>query len=120
MSERYNQPRESGVEFPAGLLTQFQGTSFCPDDLITNRPEHGTSWNTLRVEFCEGSESEYPETLMYYDCHHYGGVAGREGVSQASRAFASWSGRHDGQFVKAVIDWLQSMTAAMQTEVSDE
>ena len=112
MSERYNQSRKSGVEFPAELLEQFQKTSFCPDDLITNRLESGTSWNTLRVEFCEGSEREYPETLMYYDCHHYEGRAGKDGVSRASRAFASWSGRHDGQFVKAVIDWLQSMTVA--------
>lgn len=93
------------VEFPAELLEQFQKTSFCPTDFC-GRVENGISWNTLRAETYPWTEQNYGGCRMYYDFHD------RDGVHPASQPFADWGGEHDGEFVKAVIDWLQSMTAA--------
>ena len=30
------------------------------------------------------------------------------------------SGKHDGEFIKAVVDWFQSMTQAKSTEVEHD
>lgn len=95
--------------FPEELIEQFERTSFCPHDAIRGRPETGTGWNVLRIAYDPGGESSYPETAMYYDYHTNGEV------HQASRPFAEWPGSKDGQFVKAIIDWLQSMTQARES-----
>ena len=96
------------VTFPPELLEQFQKTSFCPHDAFPGSPE--TGWNTLRVDYDKGGESDYPSTAMFYDYHC------TDGVKKATRPFADWPGSRDGQFVKAVIDWLQTMTPATRAE----
>jgi hypothetical protein len=90
------------MTLPENLLKQFERTSFCPHNTVSD----GTGWNTLRVEFDPGGESDYPSTAMYYDYHD------ENGLHPAERPFAEWSGSKDGQFVKSVIDWLQTMTQA--------
>jgi hypothetical protein len=96
----------SQVCLPQELIDKFEASSFCPADAIGGRPEHGTAWNTLAIEYDPGSESEYPTTAMYY-VSHWNGRAER-----AERPWGQMSGRADGEFVKAIVEWLQSMTQA--------
>lgn len=96
------------VELPQKIMDAFEASSFCPDDAVRGRPETGTSWNTLDIEYDPGNENEYPGTLMYYVCHWNGKV------TRATRAWGEMSGKHDGEFIKAVVDWFQSMTQAAE------
>ena len=102
---------ETKVNLPNELIEKFEASGFCPHDLIRGRTETGTAWNTLSIEFDPGSESRYSVTLMYYVLHHEGKVA------RAERPWGEMSGKNDGEFIKAVVDWFQSMTQAKSTEV---
>ena len=86
------------VELPQELIDKFELSSFCPSDAIRGRPETGTSWNTLDIEFDEGSESSYSSTSMFYVTHWNGNV------TKAERHWGQMSGKHDGEFIKAVVD----------------
>jgi hypothetical protein len=94
------------VELPQELIDKFEASGFCPHDLIRGRIETGTAWNTLDIEFDPGSESHYSGTSMYYVLHHEGKV------TRAERPWGEMSGKHDGEFIRAVVDWFQSMTQA--------
>jgi hypothetical protein len=94
------------VDLPDEIVRLFEESSFCPDDAIGGRPETGTAWSTVDIEINEATENEYSGTDMYYVCHWNGSV------TRATQRFAEWSGTHDGVLVKALIDWLQSMTQA--------
>jgi len=94
------------VELPQELIDKFEASGFCPHDLIRGRIETGTAWNTLDIEFDPGGESHYSGTSMYYVLHHEGKV------TRAERPWGEMSGKHDGEFIKAVVDWFQSMTQA--------
>jgi superfamily I DNA and RNA helicase len=102
------------VEMPQDLIDKFEQSSFCPNDFFRGRPETGTDWNTLEIEYNPGGESEYPGTLMYY-VHNCNGK-----ITKATRAWGEMSGRYDGIFIKAVVDWFQSMTQAKESEADDE
>ena len=103
-------PTGRSVVLPQELIAKFEQSSFCPNDLIRGRPETGTAWNTLATEYVEGDESNYSCTLMYYVLHH-DGVA-----TKATKAWGEMSGKHDAEFVAAVVGWFQSMTQARQPE----
>lgn len=96
----------AAVELPKELIDKFELSRFCPSDMIRGRPETGTAWNTLDIEYDPGSESHYSTTAMFYSFHHDGKV------HRAERAWGEMSGKHDGEFIKAVVEWFQSMTQA--------
>ena len=52
------------VELPQELIEKFEKSGFCPHDAIRGRPETGTAWNTLEIEFDAGSESRYSKQLL--------------------------------------------------------
>lgn len=92
------------VKLPDDLIAKFEASSFCPDDMIRGRPETGTGWNTLDIEYDPGSESHYSTTAMFYVFHHDGKI------SRATQPWGEMSGKHDGEFIKAAVEWFQSMT----------
>jgi hypothetical protein len=94
------------VEIPKELIEKFEASGFCPHDAIQGRPETGVSWNTLEIKHHSGGESEYSTTSMYYVSHWNGEV------HRAERPWGEMSGQEDGEFIKAVVDWFQSMTQA--------
>jgi len=94
------------IQLPQELIEKFEKSGFCPHDMIRGRPETGTAWNTLEIEYDPGSESHYSGTSMYYVLHHDGNV------TRAERPWGEMSGKDDGEFIKAVVDWFQSMTQA--------
>jgi hypothetical protein len=94
------------VELPQELIEKFEKSGFCPHDAVRGRPETGTAWNTLEIEYDPGSESSYSGTSMFYVCHWNGKT------TKAERPWGEMSGKHDGEFIKAVVDWFQSMTQA--------
>ena len=95
---------EARAYLPVSLGELFEASSFCPDDAIGGRPETGTAWNTLDIEVNTATESDYATTCMYYVSHWNGKT------TRATQCFAEWSGTHDGVLIKALIDWLQTMT----------
>ena len=97
---------ESKVNLPRDLIEKFEKSSFCPHDTIRGRPETGTAWNTIEIAYDPGSESSYSTTAMFYVFHCNGNV------TKAERPWGEMSGQHDGVFIKAVVDWFQSMTQA--------
>ena len=94
------------VELPQELIEKFEKSGFCPHDAVRGRPETGTAWNTLDIEFDPGSESSYSVTSMFYVSHW------NEKTTKAERPWGEMSGKHDGEFIKAVVDWFQGMTQA--------
>jgi len=96
------------VELPQELIEKFEKSGFCPNDLVRGRPESGTAWSTIDIEYDSGSESHYSATSMYYVLHHDGKV------TRAERPWGEMSGKYDGEFIKSVVDWFQSMTQAKQ------
>jgi hypothetical protein len=94
------------VELPQELIDKFERSGFCPQDTIRGRPETGTAWNTLEIEYDPGSESSYSVTSMFYVSHWDGKT------TKAERPWGQMSGKHDGEFIEAVILWFQSMTQA--------
>lgn len=101
------------VNLPNGLIEKFERSSFCPQDTIRGRPETGTAWNTIEIMFDPGSESSYSTTAMFYALH----IDGK--TSLAELPWGEMSGKHDGEFIKAVVDWFQSMTQAKGIEVTE-
>lgn len=91
------------VDLPIALIEKFEKSSFCPHDTIRGRPETGTAWNTLDIAYDPGSESSYSATAMFYVLHCNGET------TKAEKPWGEMSGEHDGAFVKAVVDWFQSM-----------
>ena len=96
----------SKVELPAELIRKFEESSFCPHDLVRGRPETGTAWNRLHTEHDEGSEPHYSGTDMYYVLNHNGNE------TKAQRPWGQMSGKADGEFIRSVVEWFQSMTQA--------
>lgn len=94
------------VDLPSDLIEKFERSSFCPHDTIRGRPETGTAWNTIEIMLDPGSESSYSTTAMFYVFHC------NLRTSMAERPWGEMSGEHDGIFIKAVVDWFQSMTQA--------
>jgi hypothetical protein len=93
------------VQLPQELIELFEASNFCPSDAIRGRPETGTAWSSLDIEINEGG-ADYPGTEMFYVCHWNGGE------ERASRPWGEMSGTHDGVFIKAAVEWFQSMTQA--------
>lgn len=106
------------VNLPEDLIKKFQRSSFCPHDAIHGRPETGTAWNTIEIMFDPGSESSYSTTAMFYALHMNTPFADAK-ISLAERPWGEMSGKHDGEFIKAVVDWFQSMTQAKGIEVKE-
>ena len=96
------------TKIPLELIEAFRETTFCAGDAVDGHPESGLGWNTLRIEFQPRTESDYAETLMFYD------YQSESDIARASRHFATWSGRHDGQFIKALVDWFQANVSNME------
>lgn len=94
------------VDLPSDLVEKFERSSFCPHDMIRGRAETGAAWNTIEIVFNPGGESSYSSTSMFYVCHWDGKT------TKAERPWGEMSGEHDGVFIKAVVDWFQSMTQA--------
>lgn len=92
---------------PESVVKAFEESSFCPGDAIRGRPETGTAWTTLDIEYHKGSEYDYPSASMYYVSHWNGSI------TRASRPMMEMP-PSDGAFVKAVVEWFQSMTQAQQ------
>jgi hypothetical protein len=90
------------TRLPKELMLKFEESSFCPGDAIRGRPETGTSWNTIKLIYDERER----ETDMYFVTNWNGEL------TEATRPFGHMNGAHDAQFVKAVIEWFQSMTQA--------
>ena len=97
------------VEIQKELIDKFEASSFCPADAVRGRPETGTAWSTLDLEFHSGGESDYSATSVYYVSHHNGEV------KRSERPWGEMSGKADAEFIKAVVDWFQSMTQAAMT-----
>ena len=95
------------VEIPAELVEKFEASSFCPSDAIRGQPSTGTAWSSLEIEYEPATESSYSETAMFYVCHWNG-----KAPQKAERPWGTMSGKADGEFVKAVVDWFQSFTQA--------
>ena len=101
------------VNLPNGLIEKFERSSFCPHNAIRGRPETGTAWNTIEIMFDPGGESSYSTTAMFYALH----IDGK--TSLAECPWGEMSGKHDGEFIKAVVDWFQTMTQAKRIEVTE-
>ena len=100
------------VELPEELVSLFEASGFCPGDAIAGHPHTGTGWNTIHVEYDGGGEAHYPSGDMYLHYHHED-VDGKAKVMKATKPFSSPS-PSDARFLKAVVDWMQSMTQAKQ------
>lgn len=94
---------EIKVDLPIDLIEKFERSSFCKHDMIPGRSETETAWNTIEIAYDPGSESSYSATAMFYVLHLNGETI------KAERPWGEMSGEHDGAFVKAVVDWFQSM-----------
>lgn len=106
LQQELDRVRAENVAIPDHLRQLFRRSSFCPDNLVRGREETDIAWSTLRVEPYAATENEYGGALMYYDLHYRGEVG------RATKAFADWSTEADAEFVKSVVEWFQTMTAA--------
>lgn len=93
------------VVIPTELIAKFEASGFCPADAIRGQPHTGTAWSSLEIEYDPGSESHYSETAMYYVCHWNG-----KPPQKAELPWGRMSGKADGEFIKAIVDWFQSFT----------
>ena len=98
------------VELTDELIQLFEKSGFCPGDGISGHPQTGTGWNVIHVEYDDGSDYDYPEGAMYMHYHKHE-IDGKSEVHKASKPFASPS-PSDARFIKAFVDWMQSMTQA--------
>ena len=105
---------ELNVDLPDELMELFEASGFCPSDGIKGHPSTGTGWSTIEVEYDDGGHNDYPEGRMYLHYHHES-VDGDSKVTKATRAFATPS-PSDARFMKAFVDWMQSMTQARQAQ----
>lgn len=96
------------VQMPRSLMEHFEASGFCPNDAIRGHPQTGTAWSTLHIEYDDGSGGDYSTTAMYYVCHWNGEV------TKASRPWGEMAGKHDGVFIKAVVEWFQGFTQAKE------